>query len=114
MPVWENSNQIRLSDAVITLHPSLSIKKTYNELQYKREYIITPTLQKTTILQNVNIGSNLITHNLNLSDPRGFVLKALDSATNNTVVISNFTGFTPDSFTFTSSVNIANVHFTII
>lgn len=61
-------------------------------------------------------GVNTITHNLNLPNgaERDFIVQAIEIGTGNVVVISNFTAFNSNSFTFNHPANIANVRITVI
>jgi hypothetical protein len=73
----------------------------------------TAATQKYIVVKNIVAGTNTITHNLSLNDPRGFLLKAIDTATNNAINISNFNNITANSFEFESAIAFANVHFTV-
>lgn len=74
---------------------------------------IRPTFRKPfTVVQNIVVWLNTITHNLNLVDPQWFQLDLID-ATNNTFTISNFTAYTANSFTRNSAIARPNVHFTV-
>lgn len=74
---------------------------------------LTVTTTKAVIVQNIVAGSNTVTHNLNLPNPQGFVVNAITIA-GQTVTISNYTGFTVNSFTFNSGVNLGSVTITVV
>ncbi len=69
--------------------------------------------QKFVVSQNIVAGANTITHNLNLATPSGFVVNAIDAAGGN-VVISSYTAFTANSFTFTSASALGVLTITVI
>lgn len=68
--------------------------------------------QKISFYQNMIPGVNIIVHNLGLSDPLSFNMKAMQSD-GNIINISNFQNCTSNSFEFKSAIGISNVHFTI-
>lgn len=71
-----------------------------------------PKNNKITIVQDIVIGINTITHNLNLSNPKGFNITIIDN-TDNSLTISNFQNFTNNSFDFISAIDRVNCTITI-
>lgn len=72
-----------------------------------------PKNNKITIVQDIVIGINTITHNLNLQNPKGFTITVIDD-NDNTYTISNFQNYTNNSFEFISAIDRTNCTFTII
>jgi hypothetical protein len=64
-------------------------------------------------LHNITIGTNTITHNLNLPDGRAFTLNAIDSS-GNSLFISNYSSLNINDLSFTSASAINDVYITII
>lgn len=81
-----------------------------------REIPLSTFSRKNSQTASLVVGSNTITHNLNLASgaERDIVIQAIEIATGDAIVIDTFTAFTADSFTFTSAVAIANVRITVI
>ena len=75
--------------------------------------IVVPSLSKYSGTHNIVAGANTITHGLNLGAPQGFIVNAIDSS-GGTVVISSYTAFTANSFTFTSASALGIVTITVI
>jgi len=71
-----------------------------------------PNKNKKVLLQDIIVGVNIVNHNLNLPNPKGFNITITDDTDNN-INISNFQNFTNNSFEFISAINRLNCTFTI-
>lgn len=116
MPSFESLQEFDLGTGLRLQVQGITPTKTNRPLPWvKRLFTLdfSVFVKKFTVVQSIVPGTNTITHNLNLTDPKGFAIKVLDSS-NNLISISNYTAFTATSFSFNSAVNITNCHFTII
>lgn len=67
---------------------------------------------KKVITQDIIVGVNIIVHNLNLQNPKGFNITILDN-NDNQIIISNYQNLTKDSFEFVSATLKTNCTITI-